>query len=147
MLIPEVIPTFRHILIPVDLTAKNRVAVAMAVRLAAAGRTRVTLIHVIELIQGLPFEELEVFYRRLEMKARTDMAPHMKGLKRKNIAVHGEITYGHRVEEIITYAVKRRVDLIVMSSHKVDLATPGQEWGTISHKVSILSQCPVMLVK
>jgi len=137
---------FRHILIPVDLTPKNAPAVAMAARLAAS-RTRVTLIHVIETVPGLSFEDLEDFYGKLEVKARGDMLPYMRTLKRKKVSVHGEIVYGHRVSEIIGFAVERKVDLIVMSSRRVDLDRPGQDWGTISHKVGILAQCPVMLVK
>ena len=38
-------------------------------------------------------------------------------------------------------------DLIVMRSHQVDPAEPTQGWGTISHKIAILAQCPVMLMK
>jgi hypothetical protein len=39
------------------------------------------------------------------------------------------------------------VELIVLSSHRVDLQNPGAGWGTMSYKVGILSQCPVLIVK
>ena len=34
-----------------------------------------------------------------------------------------------------------------MSSHKLPLRRGGENWGTISYKVGILSRCPVLLVK
>jgi len=43
--------------------------------------------------------------------------------------------------------VANRVDLIVLTSHKIDLAHPAEGWGTTSYKVGILCQCPVLLVK
>ena len=49
--------------------------------------------------------------------------------------------------EIVKQAVANRVDLIVLTSHKIDLAHPAEGWGTTSYKVGILCQCPVLLVK
>lgn len=40
----------------------------------------------------------------------------------------------------------KRVDLLVMGSHKVK-PRPGQGWGTTSYEVGILCQCPILLVK
>ena len=42
---------------------------------------------------------------------------------------------------------QHQVDLTIMKSHKVDLEDRSHGWGTISYKVSILAQCPVLLVK
>jgi len=44
-------------------------------------------------------------------------------------------------------AVDRKVDLVVVSSHKVDPAATVQSLGTLSYQVSILCECPVLLVK
>jgi hypothetical protein len=52
--------------------------------------------------------------------------------------------YGKRGEEIIRAAVQEEVDLIILSSHKVDAA---QSWGTLSYKIAVLSPYPVLLVK
>ena len=41
----------------------------------------------------------------------------------------------------------RQADLIVMSSHRVDLEAAVQSIGTLSYQVSILCDCPVLLVK
>ena len=58
-----------------------------------------------------------------------------------------EVIFGDRAHEIVRYAMERGVDLIVLSSHRIDLGNPSAGWGTVSYKVGILSQCPVLLVK
>jgi universal stress protein A len=44
-------------------------------------------------------------------------------------------------------AAALRADLIVLPSHRVNPSMVGRDWGTISYKVGILAQCPVLLVK
>ncbi|MFP4445860.1 MAG: universal stress protein [Desulfosudaceae bacterium] len=63
------------------------------------------------------------------------------------LTIRQKIIYGNRAAQILQFAGEHKIDLIVMSSHKVDPDDPARGWGTISHKVSILSQCPTMLVK
>ena len=58
-----------------------------------------------------------------------------------------QILYGKRVYEILNFAAEHGVDLIIMSSHKLDPENVTEGWGTISFKVGVLSHCPVMLVK
>jgi universal stress protein A len=58
-----------------------------------------------------------------------------------------EIVFGKRVKEIVQYAHSREIDLIILSSHTISMEDTSQGWGTISYKVGILSNCPVMLVK
>ncbi len=53
---------FRRILVPVDLTEKNRSAVEAAAEQARASSAPITLLHVIETIQGATYEEFESFY-------------------------------------------------------------------------------------
>jgi universal stress protein A len=58
-----------------------------------------------------------------------------------------EIVYGDRAEEIVKFAAAHDIDLIVLASHRIDPSSTRREWGTISYKVGILAQCPVLLVK
>jgi nucleotide-binding universal stress UspA family protein len=55
--------------------------------------------------------------------------------------------YGRRAGEIVQYAAANEVDLIVLASHRVNPSRIARDWGTISYKVGILAQCPVLLVK
>ena len=67
--------------------------------------------------------------------------------KEESIPITPHIIIGNRVEEIIRFAEEQEVDLIVMASHKIDLEHPDEGWGTISQKVGLLAQCPILLVK
>ena len=51
---------FQHILVPVDLSDRTRCARGRAAELAQGGR--VTLLHVIETLRGVEYDELEDFY-------------------------------------------------------------------------------------
>jgi nucleotide-binding universal stress UspA family protein len=138
---------FRKILVPVDLTDKHQPVVTLAAQLAQQGEGAVTLLHVIELLQGVSFEEEKDFYGRLEAAARAHLAKLGSLLEERHVPWQAEIRYGDRGEEIIRYALETATDLIVLSSHRIDLEHPGAGWGTLSYKIGFLSQCPVLLVK
>jgi nucleotide-binding universal stress UspA family protein len=138
---------FRRILIPVDLTEKHQQAVDIAGQLASYQAGEVTLLHVIELIHGTSFDEERDFYRRLERKTRASMEQLATALKERGIAWRGEIRYGDRAAEVVRHAQEAGTELIVLTSHRIDLQHPGAGWGTLSYKIGILSQCPVLLVK
>ena len=135
---------FRRILVPVDFTAKNRRAVRIAARLAATRGAELILLHVIERVDAGEPRAYADFYKKLEANAREKMrALHAAG---KGASSKAEIVYGRRVDEILHYAAEKKIDLIVMSSHRLAMRR-GEDWGTISYKVGILSRCPVLLVK
>lgn len=137
---------FQRILVPVDLTQKNTHAVETARDLAAESGGTVTLLHVIETLD-LPFEELEGFYARLEEKARRAMDEMAAPLQEAGLSFARRVSYGRRAEEIVDFAAEEDSDLIILSSHRIDLENPGSSWTTLSYKVAILAQCPVLLVK
>ena len=49
---------FHHVLVPTDLTERTEKALQVADKLAVSDRSRLTLVHVIETIDGVPFDEL-----------------------------------------------------------------------------------------
>ncbi len=61
---------FKKILAPIDLTDKHGPALNAAADLAKQAGGEIVLLHVIEVIAGLPLEEDKNFYGRLEQKAR-----------------------------------------------------------------------------
>lgn len=137
---------FRKILVPVDLTPKNVSAIAVAARLADDQEAEVTLLHVVETLD-LPWEEVEDFYQRLEHRARTAMDEMSEPLSARGIPNSREVAFGKRAEEVVGHAEEQGFDLIVLSSHRIDLERPAADWTTLSYKVAILAQCPVLLVK
>jgi len=140
---------FSDVLVPVDLTAKNRTAVDVAGELAtqAGAAGRVTLLHVIETIDHVPFEELEDFYSTLQEKAEAGLAELAASLPPLPAEVRQRVVFGHRARAIVEYAEEAECDLVVLSSHRVDPERRGEDWATLSHKVAILAPCPVLLVK
>jgi universal stress protein A len=142
---PEPDVLFRHILVPTDLTERTDKALQLAARLAVSDTSRITLVHVIETIEGTPFDELKSFYQRLERKARRAMTAFARRAPAQR--VESALAYGRRAEEIVKFAAANDVDLIVLASHRVKPTGADRDWGTISYKVGILAQCPVLLVK
>jgi nucleotide-binding universal stress UspA family protein len=140
---------FQRILVPVDLTEKSLTAVDMAYELATQSGAEVVLLHVIETIEHVQFEfeELKPFYDRLESSARKGLQEFSERFVANKLRVDQAIVYGQRTKEIIDFAIRKRADLIIMASHRIDPDRPGHDWSSISYAVAILSPCPVLLVK
>lgn len=137
---------FQRVLVPVDLTVRNAKAVKTAQRLVGGDGGTIVLLHVIETLD-LPFEELEDFYRNLEEKAMETMAEMAGPLRAAAVPFDQNVRYGDRAEEIVAFSLEDGADLVLLTSHRVDPENPGSSWTTLSYKVAILAQCPVLLLK
>jgi nucleotide-binding universal stress UspA family protein len=138
---------FRRILVPVDLTEKSMAAVDVAFELAKQSKADVTLLHVIETIEHVTFDEMKGLYKRLENSARKGLEEFSERFKTARLNVDAAVTYGHRTRGIVSFAIDNKCDLIILASHRIDPDRPGHEWTTISYGVSILAPCAVLLVK
>jgi nucleotide-binding universal stress UspA family protein len=137
---------YRHVLVPVDLTDVNRLAVEAASKLAQGG-SKVTLFHVVETLADGDFEELRDFYDRLRVRAEEAMERWRSELAAAGIEAGVEIVFGHRTREILGFAMESGCDLIVLTSHRVDREHPKGGLGTISHQVALLADCAVLMVR
>lgn len=139
---------FRNILVPVDFTLKNEASLNTALDLVRGqDSAKVTLLHVIETIEHVEFEEMKDFYHGLETRAAAKLFGMEERFKAAEVPVYHEILYGKRAEAIVNHAEEREMDLIVLSSHKVDRDHPALSVGTISYRIAIVARCPVLLVK
>ena len=138
---------YQHLLVPIDLTRPNRQSLRIADALAGISFARITLLHVIESIDEAADDDLEEFYREIEARIRATQAVDAELASRLEGRLHCEVVIGRRAREIIRYSSAHEVDLIVMASDQVDPTAPYKALRLISHQVSMLSQCPVMLVK
>lgn len=138
---------FKRILIPVDLADVHDAAIRTAARLAKPNNGAITLLHIVEEIPGLPQEEERLFYQRLEKQARAHLVKLAGIAAEAKVPCTMEVMIGRPLAEILQFAEKNGADLIVLSSHRVKLENPVVGWGTLSYKIGILSQCPVLLVK
>ncbi len=138
---------FKNILVPTDLTKKSIKALDVAFNMVSADGGNITLLHVIETIAEADDEEFRDFYERLRSRAGKKMEEMIRPHLTRKRSIHSEIAYGKRAAEIVKYAARNDVDLIVLSSHRIDKIDPAEGWATISYRVAILAHCPVMMVK
>lgn len=138
---------FSHVLVPTDLTEKSMKSLDIALKLYNGDNGRVTLLHVIETIQDDEGEDFEGFYNKLKKRALKTMDKMVGRYSQEHLSLEVRLVFGNRVAEIIKFSEEEGVDLIVLSSHPIDPANLTHGWGTISYKVGILANCPVMLIK
>lgn len=138
---------FKRLLLPLDLTDKHTKAVATAVELAAHSQGSVILLHVIELIPGLPREEDPAFYDRLVQTAQAHLDNIGPAFADMDIPCQAVIAFGNRVEETARCAAQNQCDLIVLTAPTFDPMNPAAGWGSLSFKISVLASAPVLLVK
>ena len=138
---------FRTIIVPVDLTDRNRPAVEMAVKLSAPSQGKIHLLHVIETIPGFSVEDEPEFYGRLLKRATEHLDSLSAPLREKGIRFEAGVIYGPRAKTIIEEALRVGADLLVIQSHRIDGARRGEGLGTLSHQVGLFAPCPVLLVR
>ena len=138
---------FRHILVPTDFSKKYINPLEIAMSLATKYKSTIHLLHVVEIIANTTFAEYEDFYSKLENRAKKKMSALIASCSGKAIPVIPHIVYGNRVQEILKFIEANKINLIIMNSHKVEKSNPIESWGTISYKVALLSDCPIMLAK
>lgn len=138
---------FKNILVPTDLTKKSKIALDIAAEMATKDEATITLLHVIEIIDDVKDEEFLAFYEKLRKRARIIINEIAEQYQGDRFRINKEITTGKRVQEIIRFANEHEIDLIILSSHKIENFDAGEGWATISYKVGILAACPVMMVK
>jgi len=141
---------YRKILVPVDFTDKNQAALDSAVQIASPGAEdggEITLLHVIETIEHIDFNEMSDFYHGLETRATAKLFTLQEKLQEKGVRARHEVLFGKRAETILRHAEENGTDLMILSSHKVDRDHPALGFGSISYRIAIVARCPVLLVK
>jgi nucleotide-binding universal stress UspA family protein len=137
---------FKKILLPLDLSDRHRRAVDIAAGLAKQSGGEVVLLHVIEMIPGVPLEEEKAFYGRLDKVARTHLEGVARCLSERRVPCQSKVLYGHRAREVVDQADALDADLIVLTAPQIDAGNP-TGWGSLSWKIGVLCRCPVLLVK
>lgn len=138
---------FRHILVPIDLSDRNARLLGTALALAEASKARVTLLHVVQRIAHVPVSELRRFDDRLNRASARKLERAARPFLQKRLTVRTIVRLGDPPLEIVRMALRQRVNLVVMGSHRVNPARPRPGFGTTSYKVALGCQCPILLVK
>jgi nucleotide-binding universal stress UspA family protein len=66
---------FHHILVPLDFSAKDKAALNAAVAIAKRSGSRLTLVHVIRVVEHTDPKELSAFYDELHRNATARLKP------------------------------------------------------------------------
>jgi nucleotide-binding universal stress UspA family protein len=146
----EMIPRFKHILVPVDLTPKNKSALEIAFELAVENKAKVSLLHVTESIElngEQPDEETAAFYEKMRRRYMTELESMAQRFAEAGVEIETKVLLGKPLQEIVSFSETHRIDLIIMSSHPIQPEDPLRSWGTLSYKVSVACACPILLVK
>lgn len=144
------LPRFQNILVPVDFTEKNWKALDVVFETAVHNEAAVTLLHVIEVIDDGDFEDdpdVRDFYTRMEDRSKRELETMSQRFVEAGIDTQLKTRFGKRVAEIVRYSAEHSSDLIVMSSHPLADRRTGTSIVTLSYQVSLLCECPILLVK
>jgi nucleotide-binding universal stress UspA family protein len=95
----------------------------------------------------MKFEEIRGFYDKLEEHANAELHKLAERVAQSGVSVREEVVYGKRAKNIVEYAANHRVDLIAMSSHRLEPGHERTSLATISYEVAVLAPCPVLLLK
>ncbi len=138
---------FNHVLVPLDLSDKNRRAIDIALDIAKSNGARVTLLHVVEDIDLPGDTEVDKFVSQLEERARQALGKATEPFTEAGVPVDVATRFGKRAREIAAFQRENGIDLIIMSSHTIDKEHPARSLATLSYQVAVLADCNVMLVK
>lgn len=138
---------YRRVLIPVDLSGQHAATLAATRRIAEPRESKLTLLHVIETLRDVSFEEMHDFYDDLRVKAQRELADLAENLTRDGYDVTREIVFGKRADEILRFANQRSIDLLILRSSPPDRDNPASTFGSVGNQVALLASCSVLLVR
>lgn len=158
----------KHILVATDFSETAAAALSQAAMLAAATGARLTLLHVIyaeklnETLLGL--DAMEYLTRvlstpseqapysptlamdRLREKAQAKLAEAAASVNQPKLNIETAIADGRPSEEVLAFAEKQEVDLIVLGTHGRG-AIGKALLGSVADHVIRQADCPVMVVR
>lgn len=144
--------TFKHILLPTDLSPNSEAAVPFAVALAKQSGATIHLFHAFEdeagkaLASGILIGAsawLASVHKQREQKLR-DFATNLA--TRTELDITHTCVHGHPAVEAVKFAAKIHADLIVISTHG-RTGIPHLFLGSIAERILRLSPVPVLTVR
>jgi universal stress protein A len=145
--VSESFSEYRHLLVPLDFTARNDLTLDAAHDMAAKSKAQVTLIHVVEPVGEVEDEELEAFTQNLSDEAAQKLRQRAERFSDLGINVVCENRLGKRTVEIVSYAASEDVDLILLNSHIITRESQEKPAFSLSYQVALLAPCAVLLLK
>jgi nucleotide-binding universal stress UspA family protein len=142
---------YKRILVPLDTSKLAEIALPYAGELAAKLDSEVILIHVRTSADGPDKPEHRVYISKMAAATEQDIKkfptlPPGEKVKVASAIIGSPSLLTHPAEEIINYAEKENISLIVMATHG---RTGIRRWtlGSTANKVTHASKCPVLLIR
>jgi len=136
---------FKHILVPLDFSDKNDVALETVHELVSSSTSVISLLHVIEPIGSSDDAEVQKFTLQLQEHAEKELLKRAQMFSDLDITITCENRSGNRVNETLAFAKDNEIDLIVLNSHQIKDSETSS--ASISYQIAILASCPVLLLK
>ena len=136
-----------RILLPIDFVEESQRAVDSAIELGTPGTTEIRLLHVVETLHEIGYEEMKSFYDELARKATEKLEELGQRLSEEGFLVHSEVSFGKRSAMIVRSALTQEIDLIIVHTHRISESRPTGSLGTLAHQIALLAPCSVMLVR
>lgn len=141
---------YNKMLVPLDGSRLSEVVFPYAKDLAARLGLDIILLHVHSPKESevMPLHQAYIEYKAqvIKRQLRDWQKKIGGGLEAKKLEVRGELTTGYSPEEIICYAEKNNVDLILMATHG---RSGVRRWvlGSVADKVLCVSSIPIWLIR
>jgi nucleotide-binding universal stress UspA family protein len=144
---------YKKIAVPLDGSPVAECVVPHVEALAAARKSEVQLITIIEPVEiptrgkiALSEDDLKSMHKELEKDAAAYLDKIVQKLAREGIKANPVIMQGKPAESLIEYVHNNGIDLLVMATHGRS-GLSKLFWGSIAEKVVRAVNVPVMLIK
>ncbi len=134
-----------RILFATDFAAVTHNAEDFALAIARSMGASVTMLHVVEPIEGADDELLQKFLSELAEKASVNASEVAARFREANVNADVRVEIGRRWEVIVDTAADEEYDLIVLGSHVIHDGSKIYI-GSTTHKVFFAARTPLLLV-
>ena len=137
---------YNRILVPLDGSELAQLAIPFAEKIAGCLGSRIMFIYVSESSEDSHNPEHQLYLQRITKVAKADVKKYIDKLRRKRIKVESAILLGDPASEIVDYAQKEDVSLIIMSTHG---HSGIKRWalGSVADRVLRGTEKPLVLVR
>ena len=137
---------YEKILVPLDGSELAEVSLPYAGELAGKLGSEVTLIHVCESTEQQYHNMHQIYLQKMAEVTKQLIKKSVEKSGAASITVKAELLNGHPAEQILDFAEKQRIDLIVIATHG---RSGIQRWvlGSVADKVVNATKQPVLLIR
>jgi len=138
---------YQHLLLPMDFSEKNQVALDSAYNIVSQNPARLTLLQVIEPIGIVDDDEIQDFTDQLVARADSELKTRAAQFSDLDVDVVCTTQVGNRSRTVTAFAVDNNVDLIIVSSHPIQEVHSARSMASVSYQIAVLANCAVLLLK